>query len=83
MPLHPVIAGFLANMPAPPPGPLNPAAMRAEDESHVPPQDQRLWVHSVTDQTLDTPDGEVPVRIYRPNGAVAVRFLRRKDSDTK
>jgi len=21
--------------------------------------------------------------IYRPNGAVAIRFLRRKDSDTK
>jgi acetyl esterase len=65
MPLHPAIAGFLATLPAPPPGPLNPAAMRAGDESHVPPQEQRLPVHSVEDCPLDG----VPVRIYRPTPA--------------
>lgn len=69
MPLHPVIAGVLANMPAPPPGPLNPAAMRAGDESHVPPREQRLPVHSVVEQTLPTPAGDVPVRVYRPSAA--------------
>ena len=69
MPLHPVIAGVFANMPAPPPGPLNPAAMRAGDESQVPPLDRRLAVHSVTDQTLPTPARDIPVRIYRPSGA--------------
>lgn len=62
MPLHPAIASFLADMPAPPPGPLNPAAMRAADESQVPPPDKRLPVHAVEDTAL----GGVPVRIYRP-----------------
>lgn len=75
MPLHPVIAGFLANMPAPPPGPLNPAAMRAGDESHVPPLDQRLPVHAVTDRTLLTSAGDVPVRVYRPSTAETLPAL--------
>lgn len=69
MPIHPTIAKFLADMPAPPPGPLNPAAMRAGDESHVPPLDQRLPVHAVEDRALPTSVGEVPVRIYRPTDA--------------
>lgn len=35
MTLHPGIAKFLATLPAPPEGPLDPVAMRAADEAHV------------------------------------------------
>ena len=69
MPLHPTIARFLADMPAPPPGPLNPEAMRAGEESHVPAPEKRLPVHTVADLTLPTTEGEVPVRVYTPSGA--------------
>ena len=69
MPLHPTIARFLADMPAPPPGPLNPEAMRAGEESHVPAPEKRLPVHTVADLTLPTTAGEVPVRVYTPSGA--------------
>ncbi|MEN9904824.1 MAG: hypothetical protein RLZZ555_1389 [Pseudomonadota bacterium] len=69
MALHPTVAQFIASLPPPPPGPLNPAAMRAGDESHVLPLEQRLPVHSVVDQTLSTAAGEVPVRVYKPTAA--------------
>lgn len=69
MPLHPTIARFLADMPAPPPGPLNPEAMRAGEESHVPAPEKRLPVHTVADLTLPTTAGDVPVRVYTPSGA--------------
>lgn len=69
MPLHPTIAKFLADLPAPPPGPLNLEAMRAGDESHVPPMEKRLPVHSVADMVLSTADGAVPVRVYKPTAA--------------
>ena len=66
MPLHPTVAQFIANLPPPPPGPLNPQAMRAADESHVPPVEKRLPLHSVLDRALPTTAGEVPVRVYKP-----------------
>lgn len=66
MALHPTVAQFIASLPPPPPGPLNPSAMRAADESQVVPLDKRLPVHSVFDQTLPTSAGDVPVRIYKP-----------------
>ncbi|WP_181805877.1 alpha/beta hydrolase [Streptomyces shenzhenensis] len=66
MPLHPEIAKFLAALPAPPQGPLDPAAMRAGDEAHVPPLAERLPLHSVEDAVARTASGEVPVRIYTP-----------------
>jgi acetyl esterase len=69
MALHPTIAQFIASLPPPPPGPLDPAAMRAADEAHVPPADQRLPVHAVADRLLPTPAGEVPVRVYQPSAA--------------
>ena len=69
MALHPKVAEFIASLPPPSPGPLNPAAMRAGDESHVPPMDQRLPVHSVIDRSLATPSGAVPVRVYKPTAA--------------
>jgi acetyl esterase len=77
MPLHPVVAKFIASLPPPPAGPLDPVAMRAADESHVPPPEMRLPVHSVIDRTLATSTGDVPVRILRPaagNHGVLIYF---------
>jgi acetyl esterase len=64
--LHPEIAKFLASLPAPPEGPLDPVAMRAADEAHVAPVEERLPLHAVEDTT--TPGG-IPVRIYTPDAA--------------
>ncbi|MET9383575.1 alpha/beta hydrolase [Streptomyces sp. NPDC002928] len=66
MPLHPEIAKVLASLPAPPEGPLDPVAMRAGDEAHVAPLEERLPLHAVEDVTARTASGEVPVRIYTP-----------------
>jgi acetyl esterase/lipase len=66
MPLHPEIATFLAGLPTPPEGPLDPVAMRAGDEAHVAPPEERLPLHAVEDLTARTASGEVPVRIYTP-----------------
>lgn len=66
MTLHPEIATFIAGLPAHAPGPLDPVAMRAGDEAHVPPLDERLPLHAVDDITARTASGEVPVRIYTP-----------------
>ncbi|TXS43693.1 alpha/beta hydrolase [Streptomyces sp. OR43] len=66
MTLHPEIASFIAGLPAPAPGPLDPVAMRAGDEAHVPPLDERLPLHAVDDVTARTAAGDVPVRIYTP-----------------
>ncbi|MEV4380665.1 alpha/beta hydrolase [Streptosporangium sp. NPDC049644] len=75
MPLHPDIARTLAGLPTPPPGPLNPAAMRAGEESQVPPVADRLPLHSVEDLTARTAAGEVPVRVYTPVEADAYGLL--------
>ncbi|MEU8505765.1 alpha/beta hydrolase [Streptomyces brevispora] len=69
MPLHPEIAKFLAGLPAPDGGPLDPVAMRADEEAHVPPLEERLPLHAVEDVTARTASGEVPVRIYTPDEA--------------
>ncbi|WP_326734748.1 alpha/beta hydrolase [Streptomyces sp. NBC_01022] len=66
MTLHPEIATFIAGLPAHAPGPLDPVAMRAGDEAHVAPLDERLPLHAVQDVTALTATGEVPVRIYTP-----------------
>ena len=66
MSLHPQIAAALASMPAPPPGPLDPVAMRAGEESQVPPVEDRIPLHAVEDVTAHTLAGDVPVRIYTP-----------------
>ncbi len=75
MPLHPDIARVVAGLPAPPPGPLNPEAMRAGDESQVPPVADRLPLHSVEDLTAQTAVGQVPVRVYTPVDAEAYGLL--------
>lgn len=69
MALHPKVAQFIASLPPAPPGPLNPEAMRAADESHVAPIEQRPPVHAVLDQVLPTRAGDVPVRVYQPSAA--------------
>lgn len=69
MALHPTVAEFIASLPPPPPGPLDPAAMRAMDESHVAPLEKRLPLHAVIDMTLPTAAGDVPVRVYKPTAA--------------
>ncbi|MFD6420988.1 alpha/beta hydrolase [Streptomyces sp. NPDC060198] len=69
MPLHPEIAKILASLPAPPDGPLDPVAMRAAEESQVPPVEDRTPLHAVEDVTAKTPAGDVPVRVYTPSGA--------------
>nr|WBO80917.1 alpha/beta hydrolase [Streptomyces sp. SBE_14.2] len=69
MPLHPEIAKVLAGLPAPPPGPLDPAALRAAEEAQVPPAEERLPLHAVEDLTADTDAGDVPVRVYTPTDA--------------
>ncbi|MFD5660372.1 alpha/beta hydrolase [Streptomyces hirsutus] len=66
MPLHPEIATFLAGLPTPSEGPLDPVALRAADETHVAPLEERLPLHAVEDVTARTASGEVPVRIYTP-----------------
>ncbi|MFI1462193.1 alpha/beta hydrolase [Nocardia carnea] len=66
MPLHPEIARVIAELPAPPDGPLDPAAMRAGEEAQVVPLEQRIPISAVDDATATTPAGEVPVRIYTP-----------------
>ncbi|MFE7329756.1 alpha/beta hydrolase [Streptomyces sp. NPDC057565] len=66
MPLHPEIAKVLAGLPDPPEGPLDPVSMRASDEAHVAPLEQRLPLHAVEDVTARTASGEVPVRIHTP-----------------
>lgn len=65
MTLHPEIATFIAGLPTPPEGPLDPVAMRAADEAHVA-LEERLPLHAVDDVTAQTASGEVPVRIYTP-----------------
>ncbi|WP_040167584.1 alpha/beta hydrolase [Microbacterium gorillae] len=73
MPLHPTIADRLASLPQGEPGPLDPAAMRADEASHVPPLDERHPVAHVADRTV----GGVPVRVYADSaepGGVVVYF---------
>ncbi|MGW6294766.1 alpha/beta hydrolase [Streptomyces sp. NPDC055058] len=69
MPLHPEIAKVLAGLPAPPEGPLDPAAMRAAEEAQVAPPEERLPLHAVEDLTARTAAGDVPVRVYTPDAA--------------
>lgn len=65
MPLHPEIAKVLAALPAPP-AELDPVAMRAGDEAHLPPVEARAAVYRVEELTAATPYGDVPVRVYTP-----------------
>ena len=67
MPIHPEIAKILADLPAPPAGPIDPLVLRAGEAGQVPPPQARLPVSVVADATLETAGGSVPVRIYVPD----------------
>jgi acetyl esterase len=69
MPLHPEIAKVVASLPAPPPGPIDPAALRGFEESQVPPLESRLPLHAVADRVVPTAAGDVPIRVYTPTAA--------------
>ncbi|MDQ4491778.1 alpha/beta hydrolase [Sinomonas sp. ASV486] len=71
MALHPEIARIVASLPSPPPGPIDPAVLRADEESHVAAPADRLPLHAVDDAVAATPSGDVPVRIYTPTEADA------------
>ncbi|GAA1640987.1 alpha/beta hydrolase [Georgenia ruanii] len=75
MTLHPEIAKIVASLPAPPPGPIDPAVLRAAEEAQVSPPAERLPLHAVEDRTATTPAGEVPVRVYTPTAADAHGLL--------
>jgi acetyl esterase len=75
MALHPEITRILGTLPPPPPGPLNPGAMRDGEATQVPPLEDRLPLHSVEDATAVTPGGDVPVRIYTPVDADSYGLL--------
>ncbi|KHL10019.1 acetyl esterase [Mumia flava] len=75
MALHPEIAKVLATLPPPPPGPIDPAVLRAAEEAEVRPVEERLPLHAVTDTTADTAYGPVPVRIYTPTQAPSYGVL--------
>lgn len=68
MPLHPVIAEVVADLPPTPEDGsvhLDPQQMRADEESRVPPPDDRLPVTMVEDTTVDDGAEGIPLRIYR------------------
>ncbi|GAB2744538.1 alpha/beta hydrolase [Sinomonas soli] len=75
MPLHPEIARIVASLPAPPPGPIDPAAFRADEESRVPALADRLPLLTVEDAVAATPSGDVPIRIYTPAEAGSYGLL--------
>lgn len=69
--IHPVIGDILASIPPHngQPGPLDPVAVRAHEESEVPPVEERVPVHSVTDRVVASENGDIPVRVYTPHDA--------------
>ncbi|WAP60265.1 alpha/beta hydrolase [Streptomyces sp. S465] len=75
MPLHPEIAKVVANQPAPPEGPLDPVALRAAEEAHIAPPEERLPLHAVDEVTVHTASGGIPARIYTPAEADAYGLL--------
>lgn len=70
MPLHPEIARILASFPHDEPGSLDPVAMRAGEEAQVPALEERHPVAHVSEQTVQTPAGDIPVRVYAHSDAV-------------
>jgi acetyl esterase len=66
VPLQADVARVFAALPAAPAGPVDPAALRAEEEGRVLPTAERLPLSSVTDMQAITSAGTIPVRIYTP-----------------
>lgn len=66
MPLHPAIARALAAAPAPPPGPLDPVALRRAEAVAEPHRGPEPGIASVVDASVPGPGRDVPVRLYTP-----------------
>jgi acetyl esterase len=75
MTVHPQIAEVLRSLPATPPGPIDPTALRAAEELGVPALEDRLPLHSVEDAIAHTTAGDVPLRIYTPTEAGSYGLL--------
>lgn len=76
MPVHPVVAGFLATLPPSDATPPDVDAWRANGEAHVPTLAERQpAVHQIEDRVAGTPAGDVPVRVYSPSEAVTEGLL--------
>lgn len=76
MPVHPVIAEFLATLSPSDATPPNVEAWRANGESHVPPLAERQpAVHAIEDRVARTAAGDVPLRVYAPEDGVADGLL--------
>lgn len=71
MPLHPTVADALAHLPAPPPGPLDPARMRAAEEQEVVQLGDRLPIARVEDRRV----GATPVRVYVRDAETSTRGI--------
>jgi acetyl esterase len=69
VPLHPDVAQVFALLPVAHDGPIDPAVLRAEEESRVLPESERLALFSVRDTVATTAEGVVPVRVYTPTEA--------------
>jgi acetyl esterase len=69
VPLHADVRHVFAGMPPATLGPIDPAVLRAEEESTVVPVAERLPLASVIDLPATTSAGVVPVRVYTPSAA--------------
>lgn len=75
MTVHPQIAEVLAQLPPAPQGPLDPISLRAGELEHLPPMEARASMREVRDVIASTAGGDVPVRIYVPEGEPAQGLL--------
>ena len=75
MPLHPDIERLLRTLPPSDATPPDPAAVRAAEQQHLPPQEERLPLHAVEDAVVEASTGEIPVRIYTPVEAESYGLL--------
>lgn len=64
MTLHPEIQKIVSRIPPADGSRPDPVAMRADEESRVLPQEQRLPIQDIQARTIPTRDGEVGARIY-------------------
>ena len=78
--IHPKIAEVLASLPAPPPGPPDPVALRAGEAAQVPPVEDRVpQLATVEDAVADG----VPVRLYSSGSLSRERSDRLEGSLTE
>ena len=75
MTLHPEIAKVLATLPAPPPGPLDPAALRADEEAQVAAARRAAAAARGRGHDRATPTATCRCAIYTPTAAPAPGVL--------